>query len=217
MKLALLSGAAAGPLFILAVLIQDYSRSGFDPRVHMLSLLSLGTLGWIQVANFVLCGLLNVFYSAGLRRHLKGTKGGATSSFLICVYGLGLILVGLFRTDPANGFPPGMPPVTHPSAHGVVHALGALVIFITLSTALISLGRSFAARNERGWSLYCLSSAIAMLAIFFTGFVYPAVTARTLRLAVLAGWSAASIIAVRLLNDRPRCRSPLSERIALTF
>jgi hypothetical protein len=40
-----------------------------------------------------------------------------------------------------------------------------------------------------------------MVALFFTGFANPAVTARTLRLAVLAGWSAASIVAVRLLHD----------------
>jgi hypothetical protein len=117
------------------------------------------------------------------------------------MYGLGLILVGMFRTDPANGFPPGTLAVTSPSLHGVVHALGALVVFLGLAASLVSLGRSFAANNQRGWALYCLSSGIAMVALFFTGFANPAVTARTLRLAVLAGWSAASIVAVRLLHD----------------
>ncbi len=38
----LLCGAIAGPLFVLIVLIQDYTRSSFDPRLQPLSLLSLG-------------------------------------------------------------------------------------------------------------------------------------------------------------------------------
>jgi hypothetical membrane protein len=197
----LLSGAIAGPLFILTVLIQDYTRSGFDPRRHMLSLLSLGRLGWIQVANFVVTGFLNVLYSFGLRRRLEGTKAGAASSLLICVYGLGLILVGIFRTDPADGFPPDVPAVKPPSPHGVVHGLGALVVFVGLSASLVSLSRSLAAMKERACAGYCLASAVAMLTIFFTGFANPAATARTLRLAVLVGWSAASIVAGRLLTD----------------
>jgi hypothetical protein len=38
----LLCGAIAGPLFLLTLLIQDYTVPGFDPRLDLLSLLSLG-------------------------------------------------------------------------------------------------------------------------------------------------------------------------------
>jgi len=211
-RLLLLSGTLAGPLFILTVLIQDYTRPGFDPRVHMLSLLSLGSLGWIQVANFVLTGILNVLYSVGLRRELRGTTAGTASALLIRVYGLGLILVGVFRTDPSDGFPPGSTGVKPPSVHGFIHGLGALVVFVGLSAALISLSRSLSARGDRRWSLYTLSSAVAMLLIFFTGFAYPAVTARTLRLAVLVGWGTASAVAVGLLQRRQPSETYVSRR-----
>ena len=53
-KILLLCGAVAGPVFVLAVLVQDSTRPGFNPRVQPLSLLSLGEWGWIQVVNFVL-------------------------------------------------------------------------------------------------------------------------------------------------------------------
>src|SRR5207244_12036146 len=66
----LLCGAIAGPLFILTVLVQDYTRPDFDPRLHLLSLLSLGDWGWVQIVNFVLAGVLNLLYAAGLWRRL---------------------------------------------------------------------------------------------------------------------------------------------------
>ena len=36
-RILLLCGAIAGPLFILTVLIQDYTRPAFDPRLEPLS------------------------------------------------------------------------------------------------------------------------------------------------------------------------------------
>src|SRR2546425_5309506 len=44
-------------------------------------------------------------------------RAGTWGPILIGAYGLGLILVGVFRTDPANGFPPGVTVPTHPSWH----------------------------------------------------------------------------------------------------
>ena len=51
-------GAVAGPLFIVVGLTQALTRAGFDPVKHPLSLLSVGDLGWIQITNFVVTGLL---------------------------------------------------------------------------------------------------------------------------------------------------------------
>ena len=108
-RLLLLCGAVAGPFFLLTVLIQDYTVPAFNPRLHLLSQLSLGEWGWVQVANFVLAGVLNLLYAVGLRRRLHPGRAGTWGPLLIGAYGLGLIVVGVFRTDPANGFPPGVP------------------------------------------------------------------------------------------------------------
>ena len=129
-RLLLLCGAIAGPLFIFSVLVQDYTRPGFDPRVYLLSLLSLGDWGWVQIANFVLAGVLNLLYAAGLWRRLHPGRAGTWGPLLIGAYGLGLLVVGVFRTDSANGFPPGVVAPTQPSWHGAIHALGGLFVFL---------------------------------------------------------------------------------------
>ena len=196
----LLCGAIAGPLFIVTVLIQDYTRAGFDPRLHALSLLSLGEWGWVQIANFVLAGVLNLLYAAGLWRALHPGRAGTWGPLLIGAYGIGLITVGVFTTDPTNGFPPGAVAATEPSGHGVVHALGGLFVFVVLTAALSVFVRLLLARMQRGWAFYCLASAVLLPVLFFGGISNPLLMARTLRLATLIGWMAASMVAVKLLS-----------------
>lgn len=199
-RILLLCGAIAGPLFILIVLIQDYTRPGFDPRTQLLSLLSLGDWGWVQIVNFVLAGVLNLLYASGLWRSIHPGRAGIWGPILIGAYGLGLITVGVFRTDPANGYPPGAIAPTGPSWHGAIHALGGLFIFVVLAAALAVFSRLFFARKERGWAFYCIASAVLVLLTFFGSFFDPAITARILRLGTLIGWMGASIIAIKLLS-----------------
>jgi len=199
-RILLLCGAIAGPLFIFTVLIEDYTRPGFDPRLDPLSLLSLGDWGWVQMVNFALAGVLNLLYAVGLWRRLHTGRAGTWGPILIGAYGFGLILVGIFRTDPANGFPPGAIAPTGPSWHGVIHALGGLFVFVMLSAGLAVFVRLFLAWKERWWAFYCLASAVLLLLIFFTGFSNAAFMARTLRLATLIGWMAASLVAIKLLS-----------------
>src|SRR5947209_14794548 len=199
-RILLLCGAIAGPLFILIVLIQDYTRPAFDPRLQALSLLSLGDWGWVQIANFVLAGVLNLLYAVGLWRRLHPGRAGTWGPLLIGAYGLGLISVGVFRTVPVKGFPPGAIASTGPSWLGVIHALGGLFVFVMLSAALAVFVRLFLAWKERWWAFYCLASAVLILLIFFTGFSNAAFMARTLRLATLIGWMAASLVAIKLLS-----------------
>ena len=198
-RILLLCGAIAGPLFILTVLIQDYTRPAFDPRLQPLSLLSLGQWGWVQIVNFVLAGLLNLLYACGLWRRLHPGRAGTWGPILIGAYGFGLILVGVFRTDPADGFPPGAIASTGPSWHGAIHALGGLFVFVVLAAALAVFARLFLARKERWWAFYCMASAVLLLLFFFGGINSAVLMARFLRLGTLVGWIAASVIAIKLL------------------
>ena len=197
-RILLLCGAIAGPFFLLTVLIQDYTRPGFDPRLDPLSLLSLGDWGWVQMVNFALAGVLNLLYAVGLWRRLHTGRAGTWGPILIGAYGLGLLLVSLFRTDPSNGFPPGAITPTQPSWHGFIHGLGGLFIFVVLTAALAVFTRFFLARKERGWAFYCLASAVLILLLFFGSFTSTVLVARVLRLATFIGWMAASVIAIKL-------------------
>src|SRR5947207_141810 len=67
----LVGGAVAAPLWFGVVVVQMLTRPGFDLRRHAISVLDLGDLGWVQVTNFVVAGLLMVACAAGLRRALR--------------------------------------------------------------------------------------------------------------------------------------------------
>lgn len=105
----LTAGIVAGPLFIIAALVQAFTREGFDWVRHPASLLSLGDAGWIQIANFVLSGILFIMCGIGLRRALTTGIGSRWASRLFVIFGLALIVGGVFTADPGLGFPPGAP------------------------------------------------------------------------------------------------------------
>lgn len=86
-------------------LTQAFTRQGFDLSRHPLSLLSLGDLGWIQIANFVVTGVLYVACAVGMRRGLGPGPGAAWGPRLVGVLGIGLIMGGVFLTDAGAGFP----------------------------------------------------------------------------------------------------------------
>ena len=66
-RLLLGCGVLAGSLFITVALAQAFTRPGFDVLRHPISLLSLGTLGWVQITDFVGSGVLLVALAIGVR------------------------------------------------------------------------------------------------------------------------------------------------------
>ncbi|MEP7105859.1 MAG: DUF998 domain-containing protein, partial [Chloroflexota bacterium] len=145
---------AAGPFYVAVVLGQALTRPGFDLARDDASLLSNGGLGWIQIANFVLTGLMVIACAIGMRRALGGGQGVTWGPALLALYGLGLVGAGIFVADPMNGFPPGTPsgrPATI-SVHGILHLVSAAVGFLGLVAACVVLARRFASERRRGWT-----------------------------------------------------------------
>src|SRR6188768_2488293 len=129
----LLLGTVAGPVFITVWLVQALTRDGFDPTRHPLSLLSLGAGGWVQIANFVVTGLLLIGFAAGVRRALHSGRAGTWGPILFAANGIGLIVAGVFVTDAGAGFPPGAPtgPPESISWHGVLHEVGFAIASVS--------------------------------------------------------------------------------------
>ena len=71
----LVCGVVAGPLFLLILLIQGLARPEFQFMRSEPSSLSLGPWGWVQIATFVIGGLLVIVGALGVRRVLRATKG----------------------------------------------------------------------------------------------------------------------------------------------
>jgi hypothetical protein len=68
-------GIVAGPLFVIASLAQAFTRTGFDLGRHTISLLSLGYPGWVQIATFVVSGVLYLAGAVGMRKALRPGRG----------------------------------------------------------------------------------------------------------------------------------------------
>src|SRR4029450_10187220 len=66
----------AGPVWGAVSLAQAATREGFDLTRHPLSALANGSLGWLQIANFLVAGVLTIAGATGLRRALHGGRGG---------------------------------------------------------------------------------------------------------------------------------------------
>jgi hypothetical protein len=160
-------GIIAGPLFLAVWLIQALTREGFDLRRHPLSLLSLGDLGWIQIANFVVTGALYVACARGMWRALRPGRGGTWGPVLVGGLGVGLIVAGIFVSDAGAGFPPGAPDGAPQriSWHGVLHEVGFGVASLSWTAACFVFARRFAALKQWGWVRACIATALAALAL----------------------------------------------------
>jgi hypothetical membrane protein len=161
-------GIVAGPLYIAVTAIQMLTRDGYDIRRHAASLLSNGDLGWIQITNFVVTGLLTIAGAIGMRRALRSGRGGTWGPLLIGAYGVSLIGAGVFVADPAFGFPAGAPagaPTTM-SWHGALHFIVGGVGFLALIAACFVFARRFAALGARRWAVWSVLTGVVFFAAF---------------------------------------------------
>jgi hypothetical protein len=186
-------GAAAGPVYVIVGLAQILTREGFDWTRHALSLMSNGPWGWVQVANFLLSGLLVLAGAVGLKRGLAIGRGRAAGPLLIAIYGLGLIGAAFFSADPALGFPPGTPdgPPAVVTTHGLLHFVSGGIGFLGLIAACFVLAARFRGEGRSSWMMFSLATGV----LFFAGFagVASGAQSRTLvvafYLAVLLAWT----------------------------
>jgi hypothetical protein len=203
-------GAVAGPLYIALGVLQMLIRPGFDPTRHDLSLMSNGELGWIQIANFVMTGLLVIAGALGMKRARAGSRGGTWGPLLVSIYGLGLIGAGIFVADPALGFPPGTPADAHEiSGHGILHFVTGGIGFLALIAACFVFARRFRALQQRRWAVYSLLTGLVFFAAFFGiatgaqlgGNVLVVVTL-AFTVAVVNTWTWLSALFLRLMTVR---------------
>ena len=136
-------GVIAGPFYVVTSLAQALTRDGFDPTKHAWSLLSNGALGWIQITNFLLTGLMTIAAAVGLRRARGGGAGHVWAPRLLGTYGACLIAVGIFCADPAQGFPVGTPDKAAVSWHGMAHLAVGSVGFLCLIVSCFVMARRF--------------------------------------------------------------------------
>ena len=197
----LTAGVIAGPLFLTAAAAQVVTRGGFDLGQHPISLLALGDLGWIQIGNFVITGLLVIAFAVGVGRVLRDGRGSRWIPRFLAGFGLGLIVAGAFVADPENAFPAGTPDGAASAItwHGILHGVGAGLAFDSLIVACILLALRLKKARQRIGALASAAVALALL-------VVPAPVSTdglSIRLAVAAliAFATTSVLAAWLLRQ----------------
>jgi hypothetical protein len=201
-RLLLACGIIAGPLYIIVGVAQILTREGFDVTRHPLSMMSLGDLGWIQIANFIVSGVLVVLGAIGLLRSVRGSKRWNVGAVLLLLYGIGVIGGGVFLPDPSLGFPPGTPD-TYPTtmtSHALLHFIFGQLGFLALIIASFIFASYFASAGQRGWAAFSAFTGLFFLASIGAGFaamgaawtliaLYVAVALAWLWLSALMAWT----------------------------
>lgn len=184
------AGLLVGPLYLTVGVAQGLLREGFDFRRHALSHLANGPWGWVQTANFLVCGLLVVAAAVGLGRALRPQSRAA--GWTLGLYGAGMIAASFFCADPVDGFPPGTPegiPTTM-STSGLLHFACGGIGFLALAATCFVVARAMGARSEAGVARLSVLSGVVVL----VGFLGPMFLPGSLGIAglwvsVVVGWA----------------------------
>jgi hypothetical protein len=197
-------GVIAGPVYVTSVAAQEATRDGFDPTRHAASQLANGDFGWIQIATFLVVGAMTVAAAVGIRRALGPDRTSAWASGLIGAYGVALMVAGVVRADPSDGFPPGTPPgVGKPSWHGLGHLVVAGAGFLCLVAGCLVVAAYFSRIGDRRWAWFSRFAGVFLAAAF--GFLASgsgaaaAVVSFTAAVVVMWGWLTA--VSLRLYGS----------------
>lgn len=196
----LVAGIIAGPLFVATATAQVLARDGFDLARHPLSLLANGEHGWVQIANFILAGLLSLAFAWALAPRVRGGRGETWIPRLLALFGVGLVIGGVFPADPALGFPAGAPAGVpeQMSIPGLIHAFAPPVAFVSLIAACWIMASRYAKHGQPTAAL--VTRVVAVTCFVLTLPVGPLFSVR-LFAAVAIGFAWIAVVAAQAVAD----------------
>jgi len=203
----LVAGQLAGVLFCGVATYGALTRPGFDLNRHAVSNLSLGEGGWTMIAAFVISGLLTLLCAIGLSNILKEGRGKRTIPILVGIYGIGLVLAGIFPPPACCGFPAGTAedqlPVMTPSA--IVHSMAFMLAFSSLIAAC------FVAAARMGGAAALPSLAAGMLMPLLVGLGMSNLMAPGIAffIAAIIGWTWLAIVVMQLAGQSVHPGDPI--------
>ncbi len=163
-------GVVGGLLFAAVYLIEGVTRPGYVAWQQPISALSLGPGGWLQQINFFVFGVLTLVAAIGWRQALTPGPASVVYPVLRAIEGVALIVDAFFSQDPAPGYPVGALTLAHPTTHGIVHTLFAMIAITAIAVGDFALAWRFAyERRWRGWAVYAVVTGIltiVLIAVF---------------------------------------------------
>ncbi len=156
------STALACVYFVAVMLAMPLIQgSDYSAGADSISEGALGRLGWLQVSAFIVLGVASLMLAVALRGAWTGISG-ALAPVLIAVWGVAVILCGIFPVDAgARG----------ETTAAAIHLWSALIAFAALLAAMWF--ASFAFRTNPVWERWSkasiLTSIVATVAFFVVG------------------------------------------------
>ncbi|MFG1948475.1 DUF998 domain-containing protein [Nonomuraea sp. NPDC048826] len=170
-RLALALGPLAAALFIAVATFEAFTRPAFDLTRHAISMLSLGDRGWVMAADFVVSGILVIALATGLRGARAGRPGAVAGPVLTAVFGVGLILAGIFPAPAGLGFPAGTPQDLQPvmTTTAIMHSVAFNIAFTSLIAATFVYGRAYGRDRARAWQIASIAVGVALPVLIVAG------------------------------------------------
>jgi hypothetical membrane protein len=137
---------------LLLPIVSEYSLTA-----DYISELAIGRYGYLQTAAFFAAGLGTLSLAVGVREATRGSWGSGLGSALVGLYGVGLILAGIFPTDKID--PAGR--VVLPTSAGTVHMVASALAFVLVIAGMFVLSRTFK-RDARWQPIWPWSLVLAL-------------------------------------------------------
>jgi hypothetical protein len=194
--LLLACGVIAAPVNIAVFTVEGALRPGYSPIRDFTSFLSLGPDGWINVANFIVFGVLMMAFAAGVRMVIRTGPAAPAGPILLGISGIGMMAAGLFVADAAS---------SAVTTHGSLH-IAASVLFLAAMTAgcFVFASHYQLMPNGARFARYCRMTGVAFAVLFGAPPVLDgagiAGLLQRIGILVLSTWIV--LLAVRLIQER---------------
>lgn len=163
-----LAGIIGPALFVAVFLVEGWIRPGYNPLAAFVSALSLGPRGWIQIANFIIFGLLLFAFSRAVAAEFPSGKASRWGVILLTAIAVGYFVSGPFVMDPTTGTSNSLAGATF---HGTLHGIMGGIVFLLMPIVIFVFLRRF--HSDPKWQFlqvwtWVLGIICAADDIFFT-------------------------------------------------
>ena len=137
------AGIIAPAFFVTVFTLEGALRPGYNWLSTFVSALSLGPRGWIQMANFVIFGLLMFLFTRRIATEFPSGKASRGGLILLTIISVCYFLSGPFVMDPTGT------PLAQATVHGTLHGILGAIAFTLMPISIFVYLRRF--RIDPNW------------------------------------------------------------------
>lgn len=151
-KIFLLSGLFGIAFSAIVLLLMHFVNVEFDPASRYISEYALGKFGTLAAVSFTIYGISVVMLFLWLNKFFSKKLKSGIGLKLILLFGITIIILGFFNTDPKTG---------QATLNGIIHSLSGGIGILSFST-----GSLFISKKLKSNTLIILSGFSLFLIIF---------------------------------------------------